>query len=320
MKINIKKLKTDQSGQSLVLVALSLMVLLGVASIAVDYGYLAWQKRQIQNAADAAALAGAQSLKSESIANEMAIEYSFENGFVIDESNVETPYEGDSYKIKVTISETFPTFFGRILKINEGVITANAVAEKIPRWEGEGLPFINLTFDYSQNNELGAWTMAGEGIKGTLQDFNTVNGDTDDPYFDVKYEDGVTVTPGFSAGQKGLDSSTLKDGLKKIIKPEYENKKIFYLYSLSSKVIQEGEFTVNNDKDNPIPLDKLNQLKNNDVIDPEQLVVIQVLFNGTDNYNVPKNLSLTYTGKVYDLVTEFPTKELYTTSPSRLIR
>src|SRR5581483_10577335 len=50
----------NQRGQVLPLVALCLVVLLGFGGMAVDVGYLQYQQRQQQSAADAAALGGAE--------------------------------------------------------------------------------------------------------------------------------------------------------------------------------------------------------------------------------------------------------------------
>ncbi|UJX42163.1 hypothetical protein K9F62_05640 [Desulfovibrio sp. JY] len=49
----------DQQGAIAVLVALSMIVLAGMATLAVDYAFLEYKRSQLQNAADAAALAGA---------------------------------------------------------------------------------------------------------------------------------------------------------------------------------------------------------------------------------------------------------------------
>ena len=48
-----------QAGSVAVFVALSMIVLAGFATLAVDYGFLEYKRSQLQNAADAAALAGA---------------------------------------------------------------------------------------------------------------------------------------------------------------------------------------------------------------------------------------------------------------------
>ncbi len=55
---------TDQSGGVLVLIALLLVVLLGVAAFAIDIGHLTVVRNEIRNAADAGSLAGARKLYS----------------------------------------------------------------------------------------------------------------------------------------------------------------------------------------------------------------------------------------------------------------
>src|SRR5579864_827103 len=57
-----RRLRTDERGATLVFAALTLAGVLGVATLAVDGGRLFTARRQTQNAADAAALSGAQAL------------------------------------------------------------------------------------------------------------------------------------------------------------------------------------------------------------------------------------------------------------------
>jgi hypothetical protein len=61
MKNNIPKL-LNEKGVSAIIVAVLLVVLLGIGALAIDIGYLAVAKNECQNAADAAALAGARQL------------------------------------------------------------------------------------------------------------------------------------------------------------------------------------------------------------------------------------------------------------------
>lgn len=49
----------------MILVAILFIVLLGFSALVIDYGYLSLQKRELQNAADAAALAGVVDLSLE---------------------------------------------------------------------------------------------------------------------------------------------------------------------------------------------------------------------------------------------------------------
>lgn len=60
-KIHPRVIK-DQNGFALVLLGLTIVVLLGFAALAVDIGYLYAARNELQNAADAAALAGAREL------------------------------------------------------------------------------------------------------------------------------------------------------------------------------------------------------------------------------------------------------------------
>jgi Flp pilus assembly protein TadG len=52
----------DQDGAVAVVVAISLVVLVGIGALVLDVGNLYWERRQLQNAADAGALAAAQDL------------------------------------------------------------------------------------------------------------------------------------------------------------------------------------------------------------------------------------------------------------------
>jgi len=54
-----ERTSVGQNGSVAVLVGLSLVILAGMSALAVDYGYLEYKRSQLQNAADAAALAGA---------------------------------------------------------------------------------------------------------------------------------------------------------------------------------------------------------------------------------------------------------------------
>ena len=78
-----------ERGQVLPLIALCLAVLMGFAGVAVDVGYWEYQQREQQNAADAAALGGAQQLlysttgcPNQSVANTAGQTDAANNGFV----------------------------------------------------------------------------------------------------------------------------------------------------------------------------------------------------------------------------------------------
>src|SRR5437763_11518546 len=58
--------RSRRRGQSLVIIALSATALLGIIALGMDAGRLYFQRRDVQNAADAGALAGAEELISDS--------------------------------------------------------------------------------------------------------------------------------------------------------------------------------------------------------------------------------------------------------------
>jgi Flp pilus assembly protein TadG len=68
-----------ERGQVLLVMALALVALLGVAAFAIDVGYAYYAKRQLQSATDAAALAGAQDLPTGATAIATAASYAAAN-------------------------------------------------------------------------------------------------------------------------------------------------------------------------------------------------------------------------------------------------
>jgi hypothetical protein len=58
----MRRLKNEEQGAIAVVVAICLLVLIGAGAFAVDMGNLYWERRQLQNAADAGAMAAAQEI------------------------------------------------------------------------------------------------------------------------------------------------------------------------------------------------------------------------------------------------------------------
>ena len=87
--MGFRSIKKGETGSIPVLVALSLTVLFGFASLAMDFGMMAACKQSMQNAADAAALAAAADLASGSSAavHDTARQYSRINGFDPDDAD-----------------------------------------------------------------------------------------------------------------------------------------------------------------------------------------------------------------------------------------
>jgi hypothetical protein len=132
----IVKGTTQQSGQALVAAALGLVVLLGAAGLAIDMGYLRYQKRLQQSAADSAALAGAAQIKFGGI-TAGAHEDSLLNGFADGVNNTTVtvhhppttgPHAGNGNYVEVLVSVIQPTFFMKIFGVSSATVTARSVA------------------------------------------------------------------------------------------------------------------------------------------------------------------------------------------------
>ena len=129
------KARGDQAGQTLILFVFALAALLGFTALATDVGLILHERRQLQNAADAAALAGAQELfDSPTAAVAMAQQYAEANGVDLTDPTytfqATTPYQGDSGKIEVTVSKQVGFLFGRVLGLDFADVPARAVAKQ----------------------------------------------------------------------------------------------------------------------------------------------------------------------------------------------
>ena len=109
-----------ERGQILPLAALMLVVLLGIGAFAIDIGYAYYAKRQLQSAADAAALAGAQDLPNAATAVATATSYGAAN----------TPANLASfaftYQTKCTATAIIATGCTASVNPNELLVTATA--------------------------------------------------------------------------------------------------------------------------------------------------------------------------------------------------
>ncbi len=299
----LNRLLREEKGQAVVLFALLLVVLLGITSFTVDVGYLQWQKRELQNTADAAALAAAQDLPDASVAVATAEDYALAHGVTIAETTVNTPYNGDSYKVEVISTRDVPRLFSRIWGNTDIAVSARAVVAKQLEWAGNSLPFMNFDYNYATDPPVTVWTHVGSGVKGTISDFRT-HGSGSDTFFEVEWEDGITFQKGFKLGEKGLDFSKLKDGIELVLTEDDQGEKIVYVFSLRSDIIENREFTVNGG--DVVSLDELSKLKDGDVIDRHQLVLIKCLYMTSNLDSNNTQIELKYLGEVFTLGNVYP--------------
>lgn len=156
--------KGHESGNITILVALSLVVLVGFASLVVDAGLLFSEKAKLQNAADAACLAGAQELPdSRMLADSSARDYASANGIEGDDAlDITIPH--DNRSIEVDIERDKPLLFAQIFGLNTTKISVHAqasvgVAASVP-WI---VPFVIPEPDYFDYDHVYVMRMYGGG-------------------------------------------------------------------------------------------------------------------------------------------------------------
>jgi len=147
------KLRSNEAGQSTVLVAIFLSVLMGASALSVDLGSTYFAKIKIQNAADFAALAAADQLPRKAATISTAEEYADLNGASGDRVIVTTPYDGDPYMVEVVIERYVPYSFGRVLGKEGTTVRARAVARAGPL----GGPFRYSIFSGSPTSLMGLY-------------------------------------------------------------------------------------------------------------------------------------------------------------------
>jgi hypothetical protein len=127
----------SQRGQTLPFVGMVLFVLVGMTSLAVDVGYLRYQQRVQQSAADSAALAGAAEVQySTTSASSAAAADAAKNGFqdgvndttVSINPNYSSTYTGTSPAVEVQITKKYPRFFAAVFGNGKDAIATRAVA------------------------------------------------------------------------------------------------------------------------------------------------------------------------------------------------
>jgi Flp pilus assembly protein TadG len=311
--ILMKKLIHNQKGSVMIVVALGLAVFMGFAALSIDLGTAYVTKSNLQKAADAAALAGAQLLPNSTNARNNAFNYAAKNGVTSSETTVSTPYQGDATKVEVICTRTVNYTFARVLGLQNVQVHARAVAQNNSKWDGEALPFLNLGDDFTDSPNL-VWTKQSPGDMGTIHDFDTI--DTGSGlYFELDYENGLTIVQGYSNGLKGLDGSTLKTGVEDILADAVPGQ-TYYVFSLRAEIIDTllggGSIQVTDaqGKTQYRYLGTGGGFKNDDVIPPEDLVLLEVKYVSCDLSN-NHNIQFDYV-KQYSLTDDdFPTAGLH---------
>lgn len=290
----IKRITGDEKGQSAVIFALALVVLIGIGSFTIDIGRIKIEKSNLQSAVDAAALAGAKELPDTASADNVAVYYAGANGIDTasgDTLDIETNYGGNSAVINVSAARTVEYYFAKVWGYDQTTVTASATAECNSEWDGEALPFVNLDDDYTEDTEIVAWEKTGPGDFESIQDYEIVNpGDRDKLYFKIDYSEGVTVKKGTVA--------TVKQEVGYIYESHLPDIPV-YIFSISKAVMDSGSVLLADGSHR-----SLDKMKNGDMIDISQMVLLKCIFTYYDYQG--KTLTLNVT-KVYNIAAgEYP--------------
>ncbi|MFZ0627183.1 MAG: TadE/TadG family type IV pilus assembly protein [Acidimicrobiia bacterium] len=139
MRKLISRARENDRGAAMVLVALSMVVLLGMAAFGSDLAWFYLNASRVQRAADAGALGGVVWLPSQvGTANSTALDIAKRNGYdgtPLGDPNVTVTsgvVPGEQNQLEVTVQDIVPTFFLRVFGVDTMTIERSAIAEFIP--------------------------------------------------------------------------------------------------------------------------------------------------------------------------------------------
>ena len=132
MKALFNSMIREETGSVLVIVTLSLVTLLGVSAMVVDAGLAYTERVKLNNAVDAAALAGAQEMADSLHAHQaekVARDYAALNIADVDAlKDLDVIVDNETKKVTVSARKTMDLFFARVLDFFEVDIGARAAA------------------------------------------------------------------------------------------------------------------------------------------------------------------------------------------------
>ncbi len=160
----------NEKGVVVVLVVLSMIVMLGFLGLTLDVGCGYAQKLKLQNALDAAVLAGVQALPSDTTkARNDTIAYAGKNGINLDAGDITISYDCTEITCSKTLS--VPLFFGAAFGLNQCQVSGSATAAVV----SSGSPvFDYVIFSSDPSGELDI-----SGAHDTFDGKVHVNGNTD---------------------------------------------------------------------------------------------------------------------------------------------
>lgn len=123
----------SEAGQALPMFGLMIFVLLGFVAMSIDVGRFVWARTSMQAGVDAAALAAAQSMPSQTAAEAVAAQYWVDNsGFIQSQGtnvNFTVSYPPGNKRIRVSGEADIPTWFAKFFGVDEWHVSAEGDAE-----------------------------------------------------------------------------------------------------------------------------------------------------------------------------------------------
>jgi Flp pilus assembly protein TadG len=185
------RLKGNESGQSIVIIAVAMVAIISMAALVLDGGYAYLERRRVQNAADAAALAGARALikpESETTIRQAIDEYAMRNGitnpsvnikaYFVDASNNIVPdaahqvgngaVPSTASGIVVQAGEQHATFFAQVIGFPTMNISAVAQAGLDPAGASNGAAPVAVkdTFIFNFTDTYTLWDEDKDVVSG----------------------------------------------------------------------------------------------------------------------------------------------------------
>lgn len=138
MLLSKYRLMKEESGSSIVIFSLFLVIIVGIAGIVIDGGYLYQTKSHLKKTANAAVLSGAQELPNNSSSvNNVVLEIlkAHNEQGSLKELTIETV---EKYKLTVTLEKEVQMNFLRLFKINSLKVKVSSSTELAPMSSGTG--------------------------------------------------------------------------------------------------------------------------------------------------------------------------------------
>jgi Flp pilus assembly protein TadG len=209
MKRLVRRLRRER-GQVLVIAALLLPVLLAMVGMAVDVGTYASDRRALQNAADAMALAGGQELPDSAAATSAALSLADDHGVNTGDVTVTITGGSTTPAIRVTIARNHDFSFMQIVGIDSRSVGATAKANLYSMGAGAGIVPWSITQNTVDGSVPGAdvilkydssGTDYGEGNFGAIRIDGSGSSDYESSVkYGATHEICSTATPNCTSG------------------------------------------------------------------------------------------------------------------------